>query len=446
MSTKEWTRTLAASLRARWAPSPQFDALLQAACDASGYRRLSAVHALDQMATPATLPALIIRVNDWVEPVRRTALSAITKLALPANAAAFATCLPLFHQLSQRSRADHAPLIQFVEDFLCEPANAAAVVSAITDPQPRIARACLKLAITRGLADAATLVAQGMKQRDLATRTMTAPLIAQLRGKARDKVLAVALADRNMPLRLAALRILLAQAPDSVDVKAYLFDRHLAIRLLAAGHRRTQGGNPASIYAEELARGGKDPVRLRIALWGLGEHGTRSDATTIRPFLHHSVPSVRCEALHAYARRDGEDLHNIVLHALGSTDAAVSNEAGRIARRAHLQFDATQLLPLLLDPPRANVAATLVAAQQLSNKWERLILLLHLRRVSGDEGHGNFVSAIRHWEDGYNRNFMPVTAKQRNTLMALLQRASARPLQDCGDAQRIEQLRWMVSQ
>lgn len=443
MSTQDWTYPLTAALYARFPPLPDFAALLQRAYAPSGFTRLAAVNEFGRLGNAAALPALIVRSNDWVEPVRDAAVATLRKLAVTENAAAFAMALPLLYRLRQCRRANHAPLIDAIEDFLCRAEHAAVVVAAITDEQPRVARACLNLAIARRLADPATLARQGLKQRDLATRTAVAPLIAALDGAEREAMLDIALADKSMPLRRAALRVRLAQTPDRVDALPYLFDRHLAIRLLAAAHRQQRGHAAAADYADALARAGSAQQR-RIALWGLGEYGSSSDAARIRPYLDDPSAAVRGEALRALARRGDDDLRGIALKALGDAEASVRNEAGRVARRARLQFDAAELLPLLATSTHG-LATTLIAAHQLSNKWERLILLLHLR-ARDTEGRALFLHGVQNWEKAFNHSFVAATARQREELHTLLRQAAESPLHDRTDHRWIEQLRWLLAQ
>lgn len=444
MSTQDWTYTLTAALYARFAPPPDFHALLQRAYAPSGFTRMAAVHEFGRLGHAAALPALIVRANDWVDPVRAAAAVAMLELAVPENAAAFAMALPLLYRLRQCQRADHAPLIGAIEDFLCRAENAAVVVAAITDEQARVARACLNLAVARRLAGPACLVRQGLKQRDLAARTAIAPLIAELDDAEREAMLDTALADKSMPLRRAALRLRLAQAPERVDVLAYLFDRHLSIRLLAAAHRMERGHAVAPDYAAALDLAGSASLR-RIALWGLGEYGSRSDAERIRRCLDDPSAAVRCEALRALARLGEDDLHGIALRGLGDDEPSVRNEASRVARRARLQFDTAELLPLLATPTHNGLATTLVAAQQLSNKWERLMLLLHLR-CCGDEGRRLFLHGVRNWETTFNRSFVAPTARQREELHTLLQQATESPLHGHDEAHWLPRLRWLLAQ
>lgn len=411
MSSQEWTLHLAAALRARCLPPPEFAALMESSASRSGYHRMSALHALQRLGNAAALPAFIIRANDWVPPLREAAVEAINSLTKPENAAAFALCLPLFHNLRACRRADHGPLLDRVTTFLCRPENAAAVLAGIRDDEPRIARACLRLAMAERLAPAAALVQAALTQRDPMTRALVAPLLTQLAGDERRAALAAIRHDRSLPLRLAALRLELAESPAAVDLPAHLFDRYVAVRQLAANRLREQGIDPAPFFVQVLTDG-TDARRLRIALWGLGEYGGRDDVASIRRYLDHPVAALRREALNALARRDGEGLRAAVLDALGDAELPVALQAARIAVHLCLHFDAAELLPLLANPARAGL---LLGAQRLSNKWERLLMLLQVHATTAAD-RGLFEHGLNQWELGFNRSFVAMSAIQRAQL------------------------------
>jgi HEAT repeat protein len=410
MSTNRWTDPLHDALKARFSPTHEIDALLLRSESADGFEREGAVRALGALGNPTALPALIARANDWVWRVREAAVASLTQLAVPANAAAFVDCLPTFARLRNCHRAVHAPLIEQVERFVCRAENAHHVLAGIRSPLDGVATACLLLALQHRLADAAALVHAGLDHPDIRIRNRVAPLIAGLEGAQRRAALAAALADRSMPLRRAALTILLSDGETGIDFAGYLFDRHASVRRLVAGRLALQGVEVAAAYRTAL-RTDAAPARRCTALWGLGEYGSREDRPLIEPCLGDAAPAVRRQALDALVRRIGDDARPSLLRALADDTDAVANQAARACVQLRLTFDAAELLALLPDLPRDNLVRRLTRAHQVSNKWERLIFLLSVRRDS-DEGRRQFASELRHWDAGFNRSFVQLTAAQ----------------------------------
>lgn len=417
MSTKSWTDTLSAVLPARQPSPAELGELLRSSESPSGFVRERATLRLGELGDPLALPSLIVRANDWVPEVRATALASLARLAVPANAMAYVTCMPLFHWLAHCRRAEHAPLIAQVEAFVCRPENAVHVLGGMSSTVGGVARACLLLAIAHRLGDLAALVRAGLNHADVAIRIKISPLIAELDGEARSDTLAAALENRCMPIRRAALNILLSEQGADNYVH-YLFDRHTAVRQLVAAKLAAARFDVRAAYRDALTPHAT-PARRAIALWGLGEYGRADDTDLISGYLGDAAGHVRRQALAALARRLDGSIRAAVLNALADEDMAVVKDAARIAKRARLQFDAHELQAILDGTDGERVLSSLLSAHGVSNKWERVIFLLAMRK-RGPAGLERFGESVWRWDASFNRSFVQLSATQIDALREVL--------------------------
>lgn len=425
MSTSTWTESLFAALHAHFLPLPELEELLHRSESSDGFERERVVVQLGLLGSPIALPALILRANEWVPQVRAAAIASLWQLAVPANAAAFVACLPVFHWLRNCRRAEHAPLVEQIEAFVCRPENAHHVVEGMHSTVHGVAHACLLLAIRHRLPDAATLVRMGLNHADVSVRARVAPLIAELDGAAQSEAIAAALGNRRMPLRRAALQALLRETPDVAYYSSYLFDRHVSVRQLVATRLAEHGVDVAAAYRGALTPE-STPKQRRTGLWGLGEFGRKDDDDRIARYLGDPTPAVRRQALVSLARRSGHRVAAAVLRALGDDADSVANEAARIAARLNLRFEVTELLPILMAAPRDGAVRRLANAHRASNKWERLIFLLLARRHNVD-GLREFRGAYERWHEGFNHSFVQPTAAQTSYLRDAVRAQPERP-------------------
>lgn len=85
---------------------------------------------------------------------------------------------------------------------------------------------------------------------------------------------------------------------------AHLADRSAMMRATAQWAVRRTGGSPAAIYRDALTSD-RPSGSVRALVAGLGECGTRQDAQLLLPFVEHSSPKLRAEAVRAVRRLGG---------------------------------------------------------------------------------------------------------------------------------------------
>lgn len=95
------------SLVAKYEWAPQVWAMFT--LNSSGYVREAALrHLMSINELQLSLPYLLLRVNDWVEPVRNQATEYVRSVIKPQHIAHWACVLGLLAQIRSRTRADHS--------------------------------------------------------------------------------------------------------------------------------------------------------------------------------------------------------------------------------------------------------------------------------------------------------------------------------------------------
>ena len=136
-----WNLMVTGQVQSLIRPDPERCALLLglATCHASGYVRRNAVACLDQQVqSGAEIPFLLLRLGDWVHPVRLQAQCAVARRLDAEHASTFLPYLGLVERLRARRRMTESPLLSRIEEVLqTNPEN---LLSASFSASGRLAR------------------------------------------------------------------------------------------------------------------------------------------------------------------------------------------------------------------------------------------------------------------------------------------------------------------
>ncbi|PTL79351.1 HEAT repeat domain-containing protein [Vitiosangium sp. GDMCC 1.1324] len=373
--------------------SPSVMALLT--CHPNGFTRQAALQHLADSGDVACWPFLLVRLNDWVVPVRDTALRA-ARAALPrVPLELLVRHFPLLETLRQLTRADHSPFLEAAMARLGQPDALAWLERHLDSLKWRSRRSAFRLLMKSPQELARRAVERGLDDSDPVVRMLAVEHVDALYS---DEELPPVLADlehsRSMFIRREAYTLYARRVPAlaAAKVREALMDPSGAIRDFA--QRRLSGTVDLSeLYRAELR---EVPVRPG-AVAGLGETGNVSDAPLLRALLAHPLVAVRREAVTALGRLDGdgsvEALRELFLDSSPSVcraaAAALSQRAGRITpewlhrclfRPGLLPHAFRQALELIAALPRFDALPLLLDAAALPDEPSRTRALQHLER------------------------------------------------------------------
>jgi len=403
----------------------------------SGFVREAAVRALADVWSGDELRFLLIRRNDWVEPVRRAATAALDARVGAWNAALFLPELALVERLAECGRDDHLPFVRAVRTLLRdEAATRIVLVGRIgaTDAATRRPAFC---ALTDGVGAWPEDVRRAAQRSP--DGTLRAAAVRAAAASDAGAAVAAALRDPFGAVVAQALFVADERLPSSDWAAALdraVTDRRATVRSAA---RWILGKRGVSDFAERYRRllATPDAASLDGALSGLGETGDASDAPRIADFLEHARPRIRRAAVAAWTRTADVSDSGPLVRAIEDSSRAVSVRArsallGRPSRGA---FDACARLVRDGRSPHVRFNALVVVA---AGDWWSAGPVLLAACASDDVALSESARLfVRAWS---TRRSVP--AGTAGAIDAL--RAAVADVEDRIDAADLRRIRWIL--
>ncbi len=340
------------------------------ACHPNGYVREAAVLRLADVNTPLATGLLLVRLNDWVELLRRHARVILRSRLRETELHHWLLNFSLVTRLTQDVRAPNLELYLEVLALLDTPEGQRGLQEVFSSLEPAV-----RLMLARQLLSAEGLPQPGVVEL-FAQDTLPAVRLAVLEHLPLE-ALTPFLADPVAAIRASSLRRLLpALEPEQAlqVLSQALLDPREQVRLIAQFEVQQRGQEVRPLYLHH------DPATLtsfQLQGWiaGLGTAGTTQDTALIRPFLHHPRTRVRLEVLYALgcldARGSRSDLaagmlasgpvYRVALRALKQSqqvDPAMLNQLWTQADTLRLR---QRVLPLPLELGRFGAADLLLS-------------------------------------------------------------------------------------
>jgi hypothetical protein len=375
--SREWDRLDPAEVRALIGQeSDRIGVLGLLSFHRNGYVRHEAVRLLAESHNESELPYLLIRQNDWVEPIAADARHAVQERLDERYVPAFAANFPLVVHLLAFRRHDHSHLVRQTIAMLVLPKFDDLLAKAIQSPNRAVRRSVVRLALDADREHQTRVVTHALSSTDGVVRLMAARRLAScFAGEALADVLQSLKRDRFMPVRREALVIEASLAPDggkSVWREA-LLDRSASIRELARFHMKKLGETDlAAFYRQALI---KEPQSL-AALNGLGNTGDKSDLQAIRAYLQFPLPRHRRAAVRGFAKLSGESGLTELVTCLSDDSPAVVREVEKQLETSPALLDGERLITIVMTDHRQHVRLATLRLIQTMGKWRSLPWLI----------------------------------------------------------------------
>jgi HEAT repeat protein len=324
----------------------------------SGYVREDAVKSL--AGEDDALPYLLLRLNDWVEPVARSARQAVEACLARASAAAVVHCLPIVERLRSMRRRDLHAVVDSIERSLARPSALPAVREAFASAPPLVRRASVLYASRQPSENSVPLLVELTADQDavVASRA-TEALVRVLPPSALQANVGPLLRSRVGKVRLLSLSALVASGSQDLDgvLRRGTLDATAAVRELARYELARRGPiDFVTSYAGALRSG--NLATLVPALCGLRECGTKADASHVAPLLSHRSVRVRAAAVRALGKLDPDAYACALARSLEDPSPRVVRVASEALRGRSYHLDKSQLRWLLkAGTPRTATAA-----------------------------------------------------------------------------------------
>lgn len=391
-----------------------------ASCHGNGFLRQAGVERLASYRTGQELPFLLLRVNDWVGPVRTRALDAIRVRLTPTDAAAFVRWLPLVLRLEHTARWSHEDLVTDVEALLSLPASEAALRAGTRSPDRSVRRACYRLFLAK-TPPPDDVLKQALGDPDPTQRLVAARMLPP--GPGIRSLLLRLTRDRFPPIRATALWDLADRFPDEAEalLESALFDPSVSIRWVA---RRRLGADRdfAPVYRQAIEG---PAASLQAAISGLGETGKAADAGVLLPSLTHSSAKIRRAAVRALGKLTKGEHVAAFERALRDHAPSVSAEARKALLDRPGLVAPEHLWDLFLREERRHVRQNVLLLLDRTSKWDRLVYLLQACADGDAEIAAQALLRTGKWLEASNRGFTRPSVDQLHQAEEALERYGA---------------------
>ena len=393
----------------------------------SGYAREAAVEELSALDSGQELPFLLIRLNDWVIPVREAAAKAVNARLRPEYAQHFLRNLRLVLRLKSCGRANRA-LVDIICGLLRRAECQAVLQAGMKSSDRALRRASFQLAAGAESSARVVIIKTALTDTDPVARAWAArQFLPELPAEELSTVVVPMLADRFMPVRRDALWALATKCPDFAGepLKRALLDSHVGMREVArhflAADRHL---DIRQFYLDAVQR--REARLLAAAIRGLGETGRPEDASVVSEFLSAPKPSLRRAATYAIGKLDAEHFVPQLMQRLADETPGVSREALKAMLPKARQHSLDEYWELFANDKRVFVRRNALVLMLRFGKWEKLAPLL-LACADEDKRLAEFATkALHDWSFHYNSSFAEPTRQDFENIESALQKVETK--------------------
>lgn len=301
--------------------------------DRSGYVRETAVRRLAESTDARAIPFLLIRLNDWAEPVRAVALGAIADRVRPEFAWVFLRHLGLLIKLLKLKRWDHGEVIRQVSCLLVTGPTKQAFLE-LTDSPERAVRRSIFTFIAGGVPreELGGPLLHCMKSGDEVIRAMATRLGRKvLEQPGLGMLLDSAVEDSFEGVRREGIFGLAERSGEipKERLRPFLFDSSSGVRSTARFYLQKAGETDVLQQYVRLL-GSADSKELKIAITGVAAIGGRSEIHLLTPFAKHPLPAIRRTALRGMSKLAEEEAFDFLWAALADPEPAVRRQAFKL--------------------------------------------------------------------------------------------------------------------
>lgn len=365
----------------------------------SGHVRERALRKLGTLATPATLPYILLRLNDWAEQVAFLAREILPGVVARQSASSALSHLDLALQLRRSTRRDPSSWFHLFLEHLQHLEWGEALRQGLRSPILPSRRICYDLSLgmkalpmedlLKALREEPDPICRGKVQRALLDHTQ---------GEARRDILRMALGDPVPSCRKAALAWLEeTQDPDRARwCEDALLDGNRSVRETAQWSLRQL--DRKDLREPYLAALGAATRSQRIAgIHGLGEVGRKADALLILPLARSTDQRLRKAALASIGRLDAAIHADVFLEALTSDHPGISRLASEILLRNGPWPGRDRLLEIYRSASFPHVREGVLAMVQKLPKWQGMAFFLEVMPSHPQDLDPHLTSHLGHW-------------------------------------------------
>lgn len=356
-----------------------------------GRIREAAVVQLQQIRSERRIPYILLRLNDWVEPVRRAAINALQRIIKEEPAAAFLPYTYIFDWMSRVERTDLSAIRNQIADLLV--AGCPKELLEGLDSRHKHVRLFCYDALTRKEPDLLVLK-KGLCDRSLAIRQKAFACLKQSPVVIQKQHMSVVFGDPCPGIQCQAMMLIAENQWREFDelMRQNLLSRFASVRMTARYVLKKQG---MTTFAHEYRRQISGGVITAGIISGLSETGDQEDVDTILPFVSDLRPKIRAAALAGVYRLDNKRAVNYLIEALKDPSAKVRRVCIILLCRNRSYEDSDVRKVLECENRDSRIAALYLLTG--AAKWESLIDILNTINDKDEKVRCYAWSALVRW-------------------------------------------------
>ncbi len=370
-----------------------------ASLNCNGYVRQKALNHLQNFPPMEILPYILLRLNDWVDPIQKKAQEIILKISPLLSATHI---LPYYYLIEWLSTTKRVQLTHIQQTIFAQ----------INASQHRDALFLVmeKASVKEKLFCWKTLAKHMPKESDLIDKAIsdsTAEIrqwVAQYLPKDAffKKRLTLLATDKAIRVRHAAFKSLAQEEPKLYEELYHkaLFDNSKSIREYARFALKSCGIDDFREKYQKEILAQKNTPNIG-AIIGLAEISTKEDTDWLKKFVNHHNKKVRAAILFNLHRLDDENIEPLCLAALQDKSKKVIHISLCILNTKPTNLESQ--LKLLLQNENINIQkTTLNALQKKSNPLDKLKYILYALKASAKETQKMAWLYLENWYRKYN--------------------------------------------
>lgn len=380
----------------------------------NGYYRQKCMEAL--ASYEGTLSFLMLRLNDWVSPIRESAFALVQKRLETCQILELFEALPMFAKVKDSRRRSNEHVLQIEKQIQL---ILSSKISDMPIDEIHTYDVNIKNAIYRIVNKSRILDADSMKRLLVLEKTGYGKTLL-IRGilqhyECDEEQIQQYLQSKSPIVRYYALTYRYEKQGNIwAGIEAMLMDKSRRIRdfvsYLLKGHSDFSILDFYKNKLEEKVTG--------IAILGISEHGSRQEIALIKPFLEVEDEHIAAAALQAYGRLAAQEGEELYWKYLFDCRQMISTRAYRMIRKFNICYGAAALYQAYLEQKNTQIGHYLLNLLLKEPSWERLPFVLRLY------GKENLPEAIKNALQGAicTRNmYARISAKQAQEIRDLLQ-------------------------
>ncbi|WP_193746781.1 HEAT repeat domain-containing protein [Paenibacillus shenyangensis] len=442
-NASQWVHLTAENIK-KWPATVHPVKIIMASFHWNGYVREEALKRIIQFHDGSEIPFLLIRMNDWVSPIRFHTYKALKQRIHTHNAGAFIRNITLVKRLESCGRDRYEALTESIYDLLRQSECLSELEQGTISTDRDIRRFCLQMALESRAAVPVEVLEKALYDRDASIRLWAARKTGNvLSGSDLQKILLLMVQDSFPSVRREALELMAHHFPEQAIpfLREGLLDRNAVIREIARRHLAlSESISYAEFYMDKIWS--DNEKHLAAALYGLGETGQRADAEIIAEYMHYPAIHVRKAVVHSLARLDADTYQELLWQSLLDSQPGISREAVQAFQRHAYLLEKDELVHGIVNSDCVHVQRNMLRLLPAFGGWQHLESLLDIMA-------GTRTSWIQQASIHQLNNWTHVSGRSyRSRLTSEQEQVMLNKLESCAiilESKQVHMLRWLIT-